>query len=161
MFFILFSAALLLVPAYFLPMYILGKALIFTIIYYWYDQLPSLPLYAFLTIRSRKLTDIPMSFFMINFPSMYFPWVLIGFRLLVGETPIDEIIGVIIGHIYLFLADLYPMQSGHQIISTPQFLKDLFPQQGARGTIRRWFWFRFWFWFWFRFRFQFQFWFWF
>jgi hypothetical protein len=67
---------------------------------------------------------------MISFPSVYFPWVLIGFRLLVGESPIDEIIGVIIGHAYFFLSDVYPLQSGRRYLNTPQFLKDFFPTQG-------------------------------
>lgn len=64
---------------------------------------------------------------MFNFESIYFPWVLIGFRLLMGGSPIAELMGVLVGHIFYFLNDLYPLQSGRRIIYTPQFLKDLFP----------------------------------
>jgi len=70
---------------------------------------------------------------MFNFESIYFPWVLIGFRLLMGGLPIAEVMGVLVGHIFYFLNDLYPLQSGRRIIYTPQFLKDLFPEVGNPG----------------------------
>jgi len=75
-----------------------------------------------------------MNFFMINFPSMYFPWVLIGFRLLTGGSPIPELMGVLVGHLFYFCKEIYPLQARRQIISTPQFLKDLFPPQGRQGA---------------------------
>jgi len=122
LFFILSSAFLLFIPAYFLGMPILGESLILAIIYYW----------------SRKNPNIGMNFFMINFPSMYFPWVLIGFRLLMGGSPIAELMGVLVGHIFYFCNELYPLQTnGRQIISTPQFLKDLFPGVRNQGGNQR------------------------
>jgi len=119
LFFILTSAFLLFLPAYLLNIPILGESLILAIVYYW----------------SRKNPNIPMNFFMINFPSAYFPWVLIGFRLLMGGSPIAELLGVLVGHIFYFCNELYPLQAGRRIISTPQFLKDLFPSPGGQRGI--------------------------
>jgi len=116
--FILFSAGLLMIPAYLLELRILGESLILAIVYVW----------------SRKNPNNQMNLMgMFNFESIYFPWVLIGFRLLMGGSPMAELMGVLVGHIFYFLNDLYPLQSGRRIIFTPQFLKDLFPQAGNPG----------------------------
>jgi hypothetical protein len=87
----------------------------------------------------------------IGFQSMYFPWVLIGFRILLGGFPLAEICGAIIGHLYYFLAEIYPAtHNGARILTTPQFLKDLFPRvyqsssryslssSSSRSPSRRW-----------------------
>eukprot|EP01127_Copromyxa_protea_P005747 TRINITY_DN15609_c0_g1_i1.p1 TRINITY_DN15609_c0_g1~~TRINITY_DN15609_c0_g1_i1.p1 ORF type:complete len:232 (-),score=42.95 TRINITY_DN15609_c0_g1_i1:38-733(-) len=111
--FILFCSALLLVPGFFVPLPILGTGLILSIIYYW----------------ARKNPNVPMTFmFGLRFQSMYFPWVLIGFRILLGGFPLSEICGALVGHLYFFLVDVYPATNGgRRILFTPQFLKDLFP----------------------------------
>eukprot|EP01123_Difflugia_compressa_P013970 TRINITY_DN681_c1_g2_i1.p1 TRINITY_DN681_c1_g2~~TRINITY_DN681_c1_g2_i1.p1 ORF type:complete len:256 (+),score=27.59 TRINITY_DN681_c1_g2_i1:51-770(+) len=114
---IIIGGLLLLLPGYFVPLPILGISLIMMIIYYW----------------ARKNPDIGMSFFFgLRFKAIYLPFVLIGFRILLGGTPISEIFGVLVGHIYYFLVDLVPLTHQRRIISTPQFLKDWFPGPNSR-----------------------------
>ncbi len=86
----------------------LGQALILMIIYYW----------------SRKSPNVPMSFlFGIRFQSFYFPWVLVAFDVLMGAGfPIMEILGIVVGHVYHFLVDIYPAAGGPRYLNTPQFL---------------------------------------
>eukprot|EP01126_Amoeba_proteus_P027344 TRINITY_DN2713_c0_g1_i3.p1 TRINITY_DN2713_c0_g1~~TRINITY_DN2713_c0_g1_i3.p1 ORF type:complete len:231 (-),score=20.95 TRINITY_DN2713_c0_g1_i3:70-762(-) len=117
--FILFCALVLLIPGFLIPLPILGTALILSIIYYW----------------ARKNPNLDMTFFFgFRFKSMYFPWVLIGFQILLGGFPLSEILGALVGHLYFFLADVYPTTNGGQrIIFTPQFLLNLFPSPRAPG----------------------------
>jgi len=115
-FFLLFGSFFLLFISYFMSFKILGMPLIMMIIYLW----------------SRKNPNINMSFmFGIQFQSFYFPWVLVAFNLLMGGRPIPELMGIIVGHIYFFLEDIYPNTSGIRLIKTPKFLYNVFPPINA------------------------------
>jgi len=109
---ILVGAILFLVIAFFLKLAILGKCLIMMLIYIW----------------SRKNPDLNMTFmFGVRFQSFYFPWVLVAFDVLMGGFPLPEVIGILVGHIYYFLEDIYPVTGGTRILKTPQFLYNWFP----------------------------------
>eukprot|EP01128_Nolandella_sp_AFSM9_P010420 TRINITY_DN7199_c0_g1_i1.p1 TRINITY_DN7199_c0_g1~~TRINITY_DN7199_c0_g1_i1.p1 ORF type:complete len:246 (+),score=48.95 TRINITY_DN7199_c0_g1_i1:33-740(+) len=110
--FILVVCGLSYIPGYFLPLPMLAKVLVMALIYYW----------------SRKNPDQQMSFlFGIKFKAFYFPWVLIAFRVLLGKNPVTEVIGVLIGHIFLFFREYYPLQGGPDLLATPAVLKGMFP----------------------------------
>lgn len=86
-------------------MMLLGEGLLSAIIYFW----------------SRKNPDLVMSFmFGLKFQAIYLPWVLCAFKVLQGGLPIEELFGIVIGHLYYFIADLYPLQSGRRLLYTPQ-----------------------------------------
>jgi hypothetical protein len=110
---VIFSCILLLIPGFFLDLKILGMPLIMTLIYYW----------------SRKNQDVIMSFiFGLRFKAVYFPWVLLTFNLLLGAPVLAEILGILVGHIYFFLQDVYPQhRGGRPLLTTPQFLLEYFP----------------------------------
>jgi len=115
-FFILFGAVLLLGVTAFMNFPILGMALIMMIIYLW----------------SRKNPNMIMSFmFGIQFQSFYFPWVLVAFDILLGGFPLVEIVGIIVGHVYFFLDEIYPATSGVRLLKTPSFMYSLFPPERA------------------------------
>jgi len=117
LFFLGFGSTILLVAAYFLNLKILGMSLIMMIIYLW----------------SRKNPNVVMSFmFGIRFQAFYFPWVLVGFDVLMGGFPKAEIVGIIVGHIYFFLEDIYPATGGPRLLKTPQFLYNWFPSPYQR-----------------------------
>lgn len=111
--FVLFGALVLLGLGHVLGMLILAKPLVLMVIYYW----------------SRKNPDIEMSFlFGLRFKAIYFPWVLVGFNVLMGGMPVQEIVGIVVGHLYFFLVDVLPAQmGGRQVLSTPAFLRYYFP----------------------------------
>ncbi|RZF47631.1 hypothetical protein LSTR_LSTR009515 [Laodelphax striatellus] len=65
-----------------------------------------------------------------RFKATYLPWVLFGFNLVVSGGGILELFGIIVGHTYFFLMFKYPQEmGGPQLIKTPQFLYDWFPNQ--------------------------------
>jgi len=109
---ILFGCLLLLPIGYLLRLSTLGMSLIMMIIYIW----------------SRKNPDINMTFmFGFRFQSFYFPWVLVGFNVLMGGFPLAEIVGIIVGHVYYFLEDIYPNTGGTRLLKTPGILNNWFP----------------------------------
>eukprot|EP00123_Amoebidium_parasiticum_P007717 comp18312_c0_seq1/m.19374 comp18312_c0_seq1/g.19374 ORF comp18312_c0_seq1/g.19374 comp18312_c0_seq1/m.19374 type:complete len:252 (-) comp18312_c0_seq1:47-802(-) len=124
--FLLFCALCLLPVGLFVPFRILGISLMMCMVYLW----------------SQINKDRVVSFFFgLRFKAMYFPWVLMGFNVLMGGYPILELAGVIVGHLYYFLAYLYPETNGKTIIFTPEFLKYYFPERravaGMNGTFAR------------------------
>ncbi len=65
-----------------------------------------------------------MNFFgLLNFQAPYLPWVLFAFSLLLGNSVIVDLMGIIVGHVYYFLEDVFPrQQGGFRILKTPRFL---------------------------------------
>ncbi|XP_018014876.1 derlin-1 [Hyalella azteca] len=69
-----------------------------------------------------------------QFKAMYLPWVLLGFNLIVAGGGLMEFVGILVGHLYFFLAFKYPQDfGGASLLSTPQILYDYFPNQ--RGVM--------------------------
>ena len=67
-------------------------------------------------IWSRRNPDTRLSFLgLLVFTAPYLPWVLMAFNLLMhGNVPKDEILGVIVGHVYYFFVDVWPgLGDGH------------------------------------------------
>ena len=51
------------------------------------------------------------------------PWVLVAFNMVLRGGGINELIGILVGHTYYFLAFQYALDyGGSVIIKTPQFL---------------------------------------
>eukprot|EP01091_Cochliopodium_minus_P011366 TRINITY_DN3196_c0_g1_i2.p1 TRINITY_DN3196_c0_g1~~TRINITY_DN3196_c0_g1_i2.p1 ORF type:complete len:228 (-),score=27.77 TRINITY_DN3196_c0_g1_i2:94-777(-) len=123
LFMILFGGGLLLIVSFFLGFRILGQGLIMFIIYNW----------------AQTYRDAVMSFFFgLKFKGIYFPWVLMGFNLLMGGSPIQELSGAVIGHLYYFLTELYPANSGKYYLKTPEFIKAFFGNQNQQGQHGQW-----------------------
>lgn len=68
-----------------------------------------------------------MNFFgVLNFQAPYLPWVLLGFSILLGNTPWVDLMGIAVGHCYYYLEDVLPQhRSNLKILKTPLFLKHL------------------------------------
>eukprot|EP01104_Vermistella_antarctica_P004734 TRINITY_DN15160_c0_g1_i1.p1 TRINITY_DN15160_c0_g1~~TRINITY_DN15160_c0_g1_i1.p1 ORF type:complete len:217 (+),score=41.42 TRINITY_DN15160_c0_g1_i1:322-972(+) len=78
-------------------------------------------------IFSRRNRDVRMSFLgLFTFTAPYLPWVILIFSLLLGQPLIEDLLGIAVGHIYYFLADVYPDVTGRRIMRTPGFIKSLF-----------------------------------
>ena len=86
----------------------LGSALSSTLVYIW----------------SRRNPDTRLSFLgLLVFTAPYLPWVLMTFSLFMhGTIPKDEILGVIVGHVYYFFADVWPgLHEGSKPMDPPEF----------------------------------------
>lgn len=100
------------VVALFKNIVFLGQAFTMMIVYIW----------------SRRNPYVRMNFFgLMNFQAPYLAWVLLAFSWLLGNTVIIDVLGILIGHIYYYLEDVFPEQpGGFKLLKTPEILKVLF-----------------------------------
>jgi len=73
--------------------------------------------------------DATVSFwFGTRFKAVYLPWVLVAFNMVLRGGGLNEIAGILVGHLYHFLAVQYPAERGTDaLIRTPGFLYRFFP----------------------------------
>ncbi|KAF0985184.1 hypothetical protein FDP41_000223 [Naegleria fowleri] len=58
----------------------------------------------------------------------YLSWVLLGVGLLMGMSPVVDLVGIAVGHVYFYLKDVIPGEfPGVDPMKTPSFLCKLFP----------------------------------
>ncbi|CAN0912655.1 DER2.2 [Linum grandiflorum] len=94
----------------------LSNSLTFMMVYVWSKQNPF----------------IHMSFLgLFTFTAAYLPWVLLGFSVLVGASAWVDMLGMMAGHAYYFLEDVYPRMTGRRPLRTPSFIKALFADDDA------------------------------
>eukprot|EP01114_Cavostelium_apophysatum_P015820 TRINITY_DN4394_c0_g1_i1.p1 TRINITY_DN4394_c0_g1~~TRINITY_DN4394_c0_g1_i1.p1 ORF type:complete len:244 (-),score=21.19 TRINITY_DN4394_c0_g1_i1:89-820(-) len=134
----------------FLFLYIFGSVLLLIIDYLLFigpAGLPKMtamflaPSLAFVVVYvwSRRNPHVQLSFLgLFNFNAPYLPWVIIGFALLLNHSPTADILGVIVGHIYYFLEDVYPQTTGRRLLKTPGFLKAAFDIAPVPMAARPW-----------------------
>merc|ERR1711871_669983 len=116
--FMLFLSALFMTAiAPFVNLHFLGSSLTFLMVYVW----------------ARRNPYVRMSFLgLFSFNAPYLPWVLFGFSIVLGNSATIDLIGIIVGHVYYFLEDVYPTIAdirGWQVrrwLAAPLVLKQLF-----------------------------------
>ena len=84
-----------------------------------------------------------MSFLaLFSFHAPYLPWVLLSFSVLLGNSATIDLIGIIVGHVYYFLEDVYPIIAdirGWRVrrwLAAPTLLKQLFGEATNAGGAR-------------------------
>ncbi|GLC36750.1 hypothetical protein PLESTB_000786800 [Pleodorina starrii] len=111
---LIFGGSLLTCIAPFVNIQFLGSSLTFMMVYVW----------------GRRHQYVNLSFLGIfNFTAPYLPWVLLAFSLMLGSSPVVDLMGMAAGHVYYFLEDVYPRISGRRPLKTPALIKMLFPQE--------------------------------
>jgi hypothetical protein len=109
-----FMAAVMLLLSYIVTMPFLGSGLVFGLLYVW----------------SKKDSDAAVPFwggFMVK--GYQFPFVLMAFRILLGGNVIDDLMGLLAGHLYYTLKEIVPHDYGYDLLKTPFFMRSLFPEQ--------------------------------
>lgn len=113
-FMLVVGALVMFLVTIFFPMPVLGSCMVFMIIYTW----------------SRRNPQQPMSFFGFKFAGIYTPWVLVAFHVLVGHSPVPDLIGIAAGHVYYFVQEVLPVADtplkGRRLLHTPTFLINFF-----------------------------------
>jgi len=94
----------------------LASALSFVLLYVW----------------SRKSPYIDVSFWGFQFKAWHLPFVLLLFTFIMGNNPVLDIFGILVGHLYHFLMDIVPRVYNKTLISCPQFLYKIFDKTEAR-----------------------------
>jgi Derlin-2/3 len=99
-----------------------GDSLIFMCLYLWSRENP-------------KARVSIMGF--VRTPAFYFPWAMLALTALMGGDPVPDFLGIVAGHLYYFLASLYPRHSGRRsIIQTPKFIQSFADYiTGGRGVV--------------------------
>jgi Derlin-2/3 len=109
----LFGAVFLLVIDFiFAPkVMFLAPSLAFMVVYVW----------------SRRSENVRMSFLgFFTFTAPHLPWVILGFGVLLGQSPVYDLLGICVGHLYYFLEDVYPKIRNRRLLKTPSLLKHIF-----------------------------------
>lgn len=61
----------------------------------------------------------------LNFSAPYLPWVLLLLSLVFSSSANSDFLGILAGHVYYFMADVYPAMSGVTLLKTPRVLQFL------------------------------------
>lgn len=105
---ILFGATLLLAVSPLTTIEFLGPSLTFMMVYVW----------------ARRNSRQAMNFLgVVNFHAPYLPWVLLIFSFVLGSSPAMDLLGVLAGHVYYYMADVYPAMAGVALLRTPRALQ--------------------------------------
>lgn len=121
--------------AEFITLCTFGASVMITIAYFWQGLLflgPGL-VFMCLYVWSRKDPMRQVSFWGFTFKAWHFPFVLMIFSVIIGSSPILDVVGILVGHMYHFLVDKVPREYGHTLLKTPVWVYRLFEEQ----TIRR------------------------
>ncbi|CAI5722699.1 unnamed protein product [Hyaloperonospora brassicae] len=90
---LLLGAGAMILVAPFVSIHFLGSSLTFMMVYVW----------------GRRNEHVRMSFLgLFPFTAPYLPWVLFSFSILLGNSATTDLIGIIVGHVYYFLEDVFP-----------------------------------------------------
>merc|ERR1712018_508888 len=81
----------------------------------------------FVYIWSRRNPFSLLSVFGFIIRAPYLPYVFMLFSLVLGGEVMSDLVGIIVGHLYYFIEDVFPHQEGgFRILHTPDFLKRIF-----------------------------------
>ncbi len=112
-YFLLFGATLMSLLAPLFSLQFLGSSLTFMMVYLW----------------GRRNPAAQMNFLGIwPFTGPYLPWLLFSFSLVLGGNFKVDFLGIIVGHLYYFLEDVYPrlIHSRYRLLETPALIERMF-----------------------------------
>ncbi|EXC28689.1 hypothetical protein L484_006985 [Morus notabilis] len=86
----------------------LGISLVFMLVYVWSREFPSanINIYGLVTLKA-----------------FYLPWAMLALDVLFGSPIMQDLLGIIAGHLYYFLTVLHPLAGGKNILKTPTGVK--------------------------------------
>merc|ERR1719322_1868383 len=88
------------------------------------DQMVLSVLYVWCMINKDTIVNF---WFGTQFKAMYLPWVMFAFKLIIAGKGIEELVGILIGHMYFFLSFKYPQDfGGPSLLATPNILYSCF-----------------------------------
>jgi Derlin-2/3 len=106
---VLLSMATLLVIAFYFDMMVISEPMMYVILYVW----------------SRREPDTISNIFGFKFKSLYLPWAYIAMRLVMGGSITEPLVGIAVGHLFYFFAEVFPVSHGRRLIVTPRFCTEV------------------------------------
>lgn len=113
-----FGMICMLVIAHFWSLPFLGPPFVFMTLYVW----------------SRKQPHRQISFWGFALQAWHLPFVLLVFGIVMGSSPVLDIVGITIGHLWHFLKDIVPHVYQVTLLKTPQFIYKLYEPQANHPT---------------------------
>lgn len=110
LFMLIFGATLLVFASPLTKIEFLGPSLTFMMVYVW---------------GRRNARQIVSFMGILSFRAPYLPWVLLLFSFVLGSQPTFDLLGILAGHVYYFMADVYPAMTGCALLKTPRILQVL------------------------------------
>ena len=97
---------------------LLGGPMLYSVVYLWGCLYP----------------ENPVSMWGIRLKGAQLPWGLAVLQVLTGSSPVGVLMGIFVGHLFYFFADVYPRTNGgQQIIKTPVFFINMADAIQGRG----------------------------
>lgn len=90
-----------------------------------------------LYVWARRNQHVRMSLFgLFTFNAPYFPWVMLGLSVLLGSSPMRDLLGIGTGHVYFYFEDVLPrIMGGRRYLRAPALLKRLFGEAPAEAPL--------------------------
>lgn len=81
----------------------------------------------FIYVWSRRNPFTLLNFLGFIIRAPYLPYVFAGLTFAFGGDLVDDLVGILVGHSYYFLEDIFPnLHGGFKILNTPEFMKRIF-----------------------------------
>ncbi|KAK7198654.1 Der1-like family [Novymonas esmeraldas] len=80
----------------------------------------------------KRHPEQQLTLFGFAFRSAVFPWILMALHLIMGQGLMADVIGVAVGHAYIFFKDIFPVSHNQRWLETPAWLRRQFSQTTPR-----------------------------
>lgn len=98
-----------LIHAFWSPLPFPGDVLMFLVMYVW----------------SRKQPMSGTVIYGFMFKAWHVPFLFLAFNYLLGASPYQSIVGILLGHLYHFMTDIVPLRYKRNVLTCPQLLYDI------------------------------------
>eukprot|EP00759_Apiculatamorpha_spiralis_P049899 PhF_6_TR44514/c0_g1_i2/m.68565/K13989/DERL2_3; Derlin-2/3 len=78
-------------------------------------------------IWCKRHEDQMLSIYGFAFKAQHFPWVMVLLHIAFGNSIVDDLIGIGVGHLYFFVKDVLPQTNGMRLLETPQWIRTQLP----------------------------------
>lgn len=87
-----------------------GIPLVFSLVYLWSREFPT--------------ADVGI-YGLFKVKAFYLPWTLMAIDMLLGQSIMEDVLGILTAHLYYFFAVLYPRTGGPNFLQTPELVKQM------------------------------------
>ncbi|KAH8605076.1 putative Der1 like family [Trypanosoma vivax] len=84
-------------------------------------------------IFCKRHPELRMALYSFEFNATTFPWVLLAFHFILGQNIVEDVLGIVVGHMFFFVKDLLPLTNPIDPLRTPSwFLRHVLANDGAQ-----------------------------
>ncbi|CAL4902601.1 unnamed protein product [Urochloa decumbens] len=79
-----------------------------------------------LYVWSREYPNSQINMYgLVQLRSFYLPWAMLGLDVIFGSPLLPGLLGIMVGHLYYFLAVLHPLATGKNYLKTPKWVHSI------------------------------------